>query len=71
MWRPWAPPFLLRKITVYRIDDPDTALEGVLWRSRGPWFVLRNAAIVKAGTALAADGEIVIHRANIAFVQVD
>jgi hypothetical protein len=67
----WRPPCLLRTVLVNLIEDRDTALKGVLWQSRGPWFVLRDVAIVRPGLAPAAmDGEVVVHRRNVAFVQV-
>jgi hypothetical protein len=52
------------------VSDDDTAIKGVLWRTRGAWLVLRDCSLVKAGAApLPMDGEIVIHRTNVAFLQ--
>jgi hypothetical protein len=69
MW--WRPPCLLRGVLVTLVSDSETAFKGVLWRSRGPWLVLRDVSIIKARTApLLVDGEVVIHRANLAFLQV-
>jgi hypothetical protein len=51
--------------------DDTTALHGVLWSARGPWFTLRDAAILKAGQGpTPADGELIVHRDHIAFMQV-
>ena len=67
----WRPPCVLRSVILNLKDDPSVALSGVLWSVRGPWFTLRNGAVLKAGEApTPADGELVIHRDNIAFVQV-
>jgi hypothetical protein len=67
----WRPPCLLRSVLVNLISEPDTALRGVLWSSRGPWLTLRDASVIKAAAPpVPLDGEVVIHRANVAFVQV-
>jgi len=51
-------------------DDPATAIRGVL-AERGPWFTLRRAELLKATTPpTPIDGEVVIHRSNVAFYQV-
>ena len=53
------------------VSDDETAIKGVLWTSRGSWLVLRDCALVKGGAApLPMDGEVVIHRSNVAFLQV-
>jgi len=63
---------VLRTVIVNLKADPDTALRGVLWSTRGPWLTLRNPAILKAGAEpTSADGELVVHRDNIAFLQVE
>jgi hypothetical protein len=60
----------LRTVIVNLTDD-DTAIRGVLWRSRGPWLVLRDVAILKGGVPpTPVDGEIVVHREHVAFLQV-
>lgn len=68
---PWAgPPCVLRVVIVNRKDDPATSLRGVLWRTRGPWLELREAALLAPGVApTPLDGEIVIHTDNVAFIQ--
>lgn len=70
-WFWWRPPCLLRRVIVNLKDEPPTALQGVLWSARGPWLTLRAAAVLAPGEApTPADGELVVHRNNVAFVQV-
>jgi hypothetical protein len=67
----WRPPCLLRVVIVNLIDEPDTALKGVLWRSRGPWLVLQDVAMMKSGVPpVVVDGHVLVHRQNVAFIQV-
>lgn len=67
----WRPPCLLRVVLVSLVSDPDLALRGVLWRSRGAWLVLKDGELVKPhGEPTKVDGELVIHRSNVAFLQV-
>jgi hypothetical protein len=67
----WRAPFLEGAVLVNLISDPDTALRGVAWRTRGAWIVLRSASLVKARTEAAViDGEVIVHRSNVAFIQV-
>jgi hypothetical protein len=72
VWTPWwRPPCLLRVVLVTLVSDSDTALRGVLWEARGPWLTLRDVSAIKARTPpLPMDGEVVIHRSNVAFFQV-
>jgi hypothetical protein len=66
----WRPPCLLRTVIVNLKSDADTALRGVLWRARGPWLVLRDVSLLHASAKPApVDGEVIVHRDNIAFVQ--
>ena len=66
----WRPPCLLRLVIVNLKSDDTTAIRGVLWASRGPWLTLRSAALVKpTGAPTPIDGEVVIHRDNVAFLQ--
>lgn len=76
----WRPPCLLQVVHVTTISDQETAVRGVLWQSRGPWLVLRDAALLRwvtpraGGVAAmqeqAMDGQVVIHRSNVAYLQV-
>jgi hypothetical protein len=71
VWGPfcWRPPFYLRE-ALFNLKAGDT-LSGVHWSTRGPWFTLRNASVLKPGQPpLAIDGDVVIHRDRIDFVQV-
>ena len=69
MW--WRPPCLLRPVIVNLVSDPEHALKGVLWQCRGAWLVLKDATVLKAGSpALKVDGEVVIYRSNVAFIEV-
>ena len=71
--RYWQAPFLLRVCLVTTKSDPESAFRGVLWRERGPWLVMRAASLIKSTGAppVPIDGEIVIHRDNLAFIQIE
>lgn len=67
----WRPPCLLRAVLVNLRDDPSTAIRGVLWSSRGPWLTFRDCSALKAASPPAKiDGDVVIHRSNVSFLQV-
>lgn len=69
MW--WRAPFLLRAVIVTLKGDDDTALRGVAWQTRGPWIVLRKVEVLRpSAPPVPMDGDVVIPRANVAFVQV-
>jgi hypothetical protein len=61
---------MLRSVIVNLRSDRDTAIRGVLWQVRGPWFVLRTVDLLSSGTPTRMDGDVVIHRDNVAFLQV-
>jgi hypothetical protein len=46
------------------------AFEGLLWAKRGPLLVLRDATLIEGRQKIKADGEVVIERSNVDFVQV-
>lgn len=47
-----------------------TAITGVIVKARGPLYVLRDAAVLREnGEAVPADGEIVIDKANVDYIQ--
>lgn len=52
-----------------------TTLRGLLWRSRGAWLVLKDAALLKALPGAVApnvmpiDGDVVIRRDKVLFLQ--
>jgi hypothetical protein len=67
----WRPPCLLQTVIVNLRSTHDEALRGVLWRSRGAWLVLKEPyAIAPGRTPQPLDGDAVIHRDNVAFLQV-
>jgi hypothetical protein len=67
----FQPAFVLRTVIVNLQDDPTAAIQGALWSVRGPWFTLRRASMLKAGAdPTPLDGDIVIHRNNVSFIQV-
>nr|BEK68847.1 hypothetical protein KPHV_60740 [Kitasatospora purpeofusca] len=64
-WRRTA----VRKRVVVNLDGK--AFRGVLWARRGPLLVLRDAELLEAGREpQRVDGEIVVERARVEFVQV-
>lgn len=66
----WSPP-VLRVVIVNQKHDPQEAIRGALWTCRGPWLVLRDAAILRAhGEPQPLDGEVLVPRANVAFLQI-
>lgn len=61
---------MLRSVLVNLRDEP-SALQGVLWSTRGPWLTLRDASLLKSGQEPArVDGEVIIHTARVLFLQV-
>jgi small nuclear ribonucleoprotein (snRNP)-like protein len=47
------------------------AIRGVLWAKRDGWLVVRNAeALQQDGRVIAIDGEALIDKDNVAFMQV-
>jgi hypothetical protein len=68
----WRPPCLVRRVIVNLVHEETEAIEGVLWRYRGGWCVLRECSALKAGQPpKAMVGEVVIHRDRIAYFQVE
>lgn len=58
-----------------REPDIEVGFRGVLWRSRGPWLVLRETDYIKARKGVVIevkrlDGDVLLHRANLAYLQV-
>lgn len=47
-----------------------TAIEGVLWEDRGPLILLKNAALHTHGGSTPLDGEVIVERSELDFVQV-
>lgn len=64
----WRRTALRRRVVVNLCDK---AFTGVLWAKRGPLLVLRGAELLEAGRSpQPLDGEIVIERARVEFIQV-
>ena len=60
---------VLRKIIVN--TKTGKAFRGVLWRKRGRYLVLREAELLKpSGETTPMDGELLIFRNNVDFLQV-
>jgi hypothetical protein len=67
----WRAPFILRSVLVTLKGDDDTALRGIAWQLRGPWIVLRQVEMLRPNVPpVPMDGEVVIPRVNVAFLQV-
>lgn len=47
----------------------ELAFSGVLWQSDGESFVLRNAEALAGGDAMPVDGELVLLRGDVAYMQ--
>jgi hypothetical protein len=49
----------------------DKAFRGILWAKRGPLLVLKDVELLEGGRPpVRLDGEVVIERSNVDFVQV-
>jgi hypothetical protein len=46
------------------------AFRGVLWSKRGPVLLLKNVTLIEAGMTTPVDGDVVVERSNVDFVQV-
>lgn len=72
-WIRWwltTPPEVERVIVNLKTPSNE-ALRGLLWKKRGPYFVLREAeALIANAKPVALEGEITIPRENCAFYQV-
>jgi hypothetical protein len=69
MW--WHAPFLLKTVIVSLQSDDSSSLRGVAWQLRGAWLVLRKAELLRPGSApVPMDGDVIVPRANVAFIQV-
>lgn len=73
MWWPWSrPPCVLRRVTVSLTGDPNVALEGVLWQTRGGWYVLKDGAMLaKGGPPEKVVGDLIVHHTQVLFFQAD
>jgi hypothetical protein len=71
MWGFWQrPPCVLRTVIV-NLKEGQSAIRGILWETRGPWFTVSEAQLLTAGSQpTPIDGTAVVHRENVAFLQV-
>ncbi len=61
----------LRRRCIVNLRGSDDSIEGVLWSRRGRWVLLKDARLLRSnGTIDAADGEILIDRDQVGFLQV-
>lgn len=71
LWFSQRPPCVLRTVIVNLKNDREAAIRGILWETRGPWFTVTEAQLLTSGAAPAPlDGSAVVHRDNVAFLQV-
>ena len=65
----WRHP-AMRRTVIVNIVGENVAIRGVLWDGCGAWTVLKNcAALSDAHEAKPIDGDVVIERARISFLQ--
>jgi hypothetical protein len=61
----------LRRRCIVNLRGTDDSIEGLLWSRRGRWVLLKDARLLRAnGTIDPADGEILIDRDQVGFLQV-
>lgn len=66
----WRHPAHLKAVIV-NLTDSETAFRGVLWRERGPYLILKQAAALRVSQeATALDGDVVVERDKVLFLQV-
>lgn len=65
---PYAKLAINRRVLVNLLSG--SAIEGVLWDDRGPLIVLKDAHLHTEGGSAPLDGEVVIERDRIDFVQI-
>lgn len=61
-------PLRARPAVLVSLSD-GTSAQGVLWRRAGRFLVLRDARLHQAGGAAPVDGELIVDRARVLFVQ--
>lgn len=63
-------PGLQREVLVNLVDDK-TAVRGVLWAQTGPWLVVKRASLLRTpGQPVPMDGDVVLERTKVLFIQV-
>lgn len=58
---------LYRRCLVHLVTG--RTLDGVLYRSHGPLLVLRDVTLIDAGREVPVDGEVVVERKHVDFIQ--
>lgn len=58
------------KQTVICNTKTGKTFRGILWRKSGPLLVLRNAEMLDGAAVLPMDGELIVQRDNLDFLQV-
>jgi hypothetical protein len=62
--------FLYSRRVVVNLDD-GTSIDGMFWKRRGSILVLKNATLHQPGIdPTPMDGEVVVERARVLFIQV-
>jgi hypothetical protein len=66
----WSLPRRRHRVLVNMAHDEGT-IEGLLWQRRGCWLVLKDARLMRGpGDPLPVDGEVLIDKGRVAFLQV-
>lgn len=66
----WQLPRRRRRVLVNLLHDEGT-VEGVLWQRRGVWLIVKDARLLRRnGDTVPIDGEVLIDKAGVAFLQV-
>jgi hypothetical protein len=69
-WRWWQHPALLDVCVVNFKHDKEMAIRGLLWRTRGSWWLMRDCTVLVTGKPPGhIDGDVLIHASTVAFVQ--
>ncbi len=67
----WRPPCVLRRVVVNVTYSPTEAFEGVLWAYWWGWLTLKDVTAIKTNhPPEKLPAEVVLHRSQIAFIQV-
>jgi hypothetical protein len=67
----WRPPCLLRRVVVSFTHSETDGFEAILWSYRGGWLTLRDVSAIKGSLPpKKLPGDVVIHRSNLAYLQV-
>jgi hypothetical protein len=61
----------IRRQVIVNFTDGRTAIRGVLFGESGSWLTLKQAAMLSQTTAaVPMDGDVVVHRSQVLFLQV-